>query len=148
MFSIIPSFCSPHMLKSAQSKGLRKELERPLSFFWGCFLCEPASTLHLCGVCVSVCVFACVCTCTGLVLRWNCGSCAFVLEAVILEGNGGSCVYSSSLGIHLPESIIHIVQYQGEISGHLSIWQIHPFVSFLFIANYVHIDELSFYEHC
>lgn len=44
-----------------------------------------------------------------------------VREAVILEGNGGSCVYSSSLGIHLPESIIHIIQYQGEISGHLSI---------------------------
>lgn len=60
MFSIIPSFCSPHMLKSAQSKGLRKELERALSFFWGCFLCEPASPLHLC-VCVWVSVCVCVC---------------------------------------------------------------------------------------
>lgn len=65
--------------------------------------------------------FVCVRVYTSLVLRWNCGSWAFVLEAVILEGNGGSCVYSSSLGIHLPESIIHIIQYQGEISGHLSI---------------------------
>lgn len=114
MFSIILSFCSPHMLKSVHCNGLQKELETAMSFSGTCFLCEPASTLLLC-------VFVCVCTCTGLVLRWNCGSCAFVLEAVILEGNGGSCVYSSSLGIHLPESIIHIVQYQGEISGHLSI---------------------------
>jgi len=142
MFSIILSFCSPHMLKSVHSKGLQKKLETATSFSQGLF------SLWACKYIAFVCVLVCVWTCTGLVLRWNCGSCAFVLEAVILEGNGGSCVYSSSLGIHLPESIIHIVQYQGEISGHLSIWQIHPFVSFLFIANYVHIDELSFYEHC
>ena len=66
-----------------------------------------------------VCVFVCV-----YKLRSSGGTVVpvlFVLEAVFLEGTGGSCVYSSSLGIHLPESIIHIIQYQGEISGHLSI---------------------------
>lgn len=58
------------------------------------------------------------------------GSCASILKAVILDGKGGSCVYNSSLGIHIAESIIHIIQYQRGISDHLSILQIHPFVSF------------------
>lgn len=54
MFSIIFSFCSPHMLKSVHSKGLHKKLETVMSFFSGaCFLCEPASTSHL-YLCVCV----------------------------------------------------------------------------------------------
>lgn len=70
-------------------------------------------------------------------------------QAVLLEGKGGSCVYSPGPGVHLAESIIHIAQYQSEISSHLSRWQARPLLwRFPFGANYTRLDELSFYERC
>lgn len=55
MFSIILSFCSPHMLKFVHCKGLQKELETAMSFLWGLFSLWACK--YIAFVCVCVCVY-------------------------------------------------------------------------------------------